>query len=168
MSRRPANREAFGGDGSLPRAALAWSLGAFLCSAAAVANAASTDATLSALSLKDRDGATVAYSPGFHTATTSYLSDAPARVDRITIEATRNDDGATVHYFDGDDQALTDADTVVDHFQFDLEVGANTIKVRVTAEDTVTTATYTLTVTRAMPMASPGAMLSNLDESSGA
>ncbi|MYF66210.1 MAG: hypothetical protein F4182_01280 [Gammaproteobacteria bacterium] len=43
-------------------------LTAFLCSAAAVANAASTDATLSALSLKDGEGATVAISPGFNAA----------------------------------------------------------------------------------------------------
>ena len=41
------------GWSSLPRALLALSLAAFLCSAAAVANAASTDATLSALALKD-------------------------------------------------------------------------------------------------------------------
>ena len=153
---------------SFPQVALALSLGAFLYSIASVANAASTDATLSAMSLQDRDGTTVAYSPGFDPTKTSYTANAPARTDRITIEATGNDDGATVNYFDGNDQALTDADTVEDHFQLDLEVGANTIKVKVTAEDTVTTATYTLVVTRAVPMASPGAMLSNLDESSDA
>ena len=144
------------------------SLGAFLYSITSVANAASTDATLSALSLKERDGTTVAYSPVFNAATTSYVSDAPARVDRITIEATKNDDGAGVDYLDGDGQELTDADTVEDHFQADLEVGANTIKVKVTAEDTVTTTTYTLVVTRAVPMASADALLSNLDESNDA
>ena len=143
------------------------SLGVFLCSDAA-ANATSTDATLNALSLKDRDGTTVPHSPGFNPATTSYTANAPARVDRITVEATKNDDGATVAHLDGDDQLLTDADTVEDHFQVDLEAGANTIKVRVTAEDTVTTATYTLVVTRAVPMASSDALLSNLDESNDA
>ncbi|MDE0422773.1 MAG: cadherin-like beta sandwich domain-containing protein, partial [Gammaproteobacteria bacterium] len=154
-------------SGSLRGAALTLSLGACLCTAATAANATSTDATLRALSLKDRDGATVAYSPGFNAATTSYAANAPARVNRITVEATQNDDGAGVDYFDGGDQALTDADAVADHFQVDLEAGANTIKVKVTAEDTVTTATYTLVVTRAVPMASPDALLSNLDESSG-
>ena len=128
----------------------------------------STDATLRALSLKDRDGATVAYSPGFNPTATAYTANAAARVDRITVEATKNDDGATVAHLDGDDQLLTDADTVEDHFQVDLEAGANTIKVKVTAEDTVTAATYTLVVTRAVPMASTDALLSNLDESNDA
>ena len=153
------------GWSSLPRALLALSLAAFLCSAAAVANAASTDATLSALALKDRDGATVALSPGFSASTTSYTASVPARVARITIEATKGDDGARVDYLDGAESALTDADTVADHFQVDLGAGANTIKVKVTAEDTVNTTTYTLVVTRATPMASADALLSNLDES---
>ena len=144
---------------------LAGSLAAFLCSAAAVANAASTDATLSALSLKDRDGATVAISPGFNAATTSYTANAPARVARITIAATENDDGARVDYLDGAEAALTDADGVKEGFQVDLEAGANTIKVKVTAEDTVNTETYTVVVTRAAPNASANALLSNLDES---
>ena len=128
----------------------------------------STDASLSALSLKDGDGATVAYSPGFNPTTTSYTANAPARVDRITVDATKNHDGATVAHLDGDDQLLADADAVANHFQIDLEAGANTIKVKVTAEDTVTTATYTLVVTRAVPAASADAMLSNLDENNGA
>ena len=89
-------------------------------------------------------------------------------MDRITVEATKNDDGATVAHLDGDNQPLTDADAVADHFQVDLEAGANTIKVKVTAEDTVTAATYTFVVTRAVPMASPDAWLSNLDESNDA
>ena len=152
-------------DRSFAPAALALSLGAFLCSAASVANAASTDATLRALSLKDRDGAAMAYSPVFNAATTSYTSSAPARVDRITVEGTKNDDGATVVYLDGDDQVAADADGVKEGLQVDLGVGTNTIKVKVTAEDTVSTATYTLAVTRAVPMASSDALLSNLDES---
>ena len=153
---------------SFPRALLALSLAAFLCSAAAVANAASTDATLSALALKDRDGATVALSPGFSASTTSYTASVPARVARITIEATKSDDGAGVDYLDGGGQSLTDADTVADHFQVDLAAGANTIKVKVTAEDTVNTTTYTVVVTRAAPMASADSLLSNLDESNDA
>ena len=147
---------------------LTLSLGAVLCAVAAAANATSTDATLRALSLKDRDGATVAFSPGFDPAKTSYTANAPARVDRITVEATKNDDGASVDHLDGDDQLLTDADAVKEHFQVDLEAGANTIKVKVTAEDTVTAETYTLVVTRAAPMASSDAWLSNLDESNDA
>ena len=173
MSWRPATRT-FGKSPvktqgwSLLRAAPALSLGVILCSACVFANTTSTDATLRALSLKDRDGTAVPYSPGFTPATTAYTANASARVDRITVEATKNDDGATVAHLDGDDQLLTDADTVEDHFQVDLEAGANTIKVKVTAEDTVTAVTYTLVVTRAVPMASADALLSNLDESNDA
>ncbi|MXW19853.1 MAG: cadherin-like beta sandwich domain-containing protein, partial [Gammaproteobacteria bacterium] len=150
------------------RAVLALSLAAFLCSAAAVANAASTDATLSALSLKDRDGDTVALSPDFNAATTSYTASVPARTAWITIEATKNDDGAGVDYLDGAESELTDADAVKEGFQVDLAAGANTIKVKVTAEDTVNTATYTAVVTQAAPTASADALLSNLDESNDA
>lgn len=96
---------------SFPGSARVLALAGFVCSTT-VANATSTDATLRALSLKDRDGTAVAYSPGFNPATTSYTANAPARVDRITVEGTRNDDGATVVYLDADDQTLTDADTV--------------------------------------------------------
>ena len=42
-----------------------------------------------------------------------------------------------------------DVDTGTDGHQVDLEVGENTIKVQVTAEDTTTTETYTVVVTRA-------------------
>ena len=45
--------------------------------------------------------------------------------------------------------ALTDADTNTTGFQVDLSPGANTIKVKVTAEDGATTDTYTVVVTRA-------------------
>ena len=45
-----------------------------------------------------------------------------------------------------------DADAATGH-QVDLEVGANTIKVKVTSADTTVTQTYTLTVTRLTPRA---------------
>ncbi|MDE0005620.1 MAG: hypothetical protein OXQ29_23260 [Rhodospirillaceae bacterium] len=93
MGNNWADAEFTGGDAdeppgrlSFPRAVLARSLAAYLCSAAAVANAASTDATLSALSLKYRDGPTVAVSPGFNAAMTSYTASTPARVTRIAID----------------------------------------------------------------------------------
>ena len=126
----------------------------------------SNDATLSALSLNDGHPrfATV-LSPGFDASMPSYTSSAAAMIERITIEGTAtNADGATVAYLDGDDQTLTDADGVEEGLQVDLEVGANTIKVRVTAEDGSTTRTYTLVVTRDEPRASPDALLSNLDQ----
>ena len=65
----------------------------------------------------------------------------------ITVTPTPTDSSATVAFQDGNDAALTDADSAAGH-QANLSVGANTIKVRVTAEDTATEQTYTVTVTR--------------------
>ena len=125
-----------------------------------------TDATLSALSIDDgNDKFITTYSPRFDPSMTSYTSGASAQVDQVTMQATAgNADGARVDYLDGNDQLLTDADIVQDGFQVDLEVGANTIKAKVTAEDGSTTRTYTVVVTRDAPLASPDALLSNLDE----
>ena len=52
-------------------------------------------------------------------------------------------------YLNASDTALTDADVAKDDFQVALAVGANTIKVKVTAEDGDTIETYTVVVTRA-------------------
>ncbi|MYE11059.1 MAG: cadherin-like beta sandwich domain-containing protein, partial [Gammaproteobacteria bacterium] len=125
-----------------------------------------TDATLSALSIDDGyDKFVTNLSPQFDPAMTSYTSSAAAQIDQVTMQATAgNADGASVDYLDGNDQLRTDADTDAEGFQVDLEVGANTIEVRVTAEDGSTTRTYTIVVTRDAPLASPDALLSNLDE----
>ncbi|MDE0368184.1 MAG: sulfatase-like hydrolase/transferase, partial [Gammaproteobacteria bacterium] len=126
----------------------------------------STDANLSALSIDDgNDKFITTYSPRFDPSMTSYAASASGVIDQITIQGTAsNADGARVDYIDGNDQLLTDADTVADGFQVDLEVGANTIKAKVTAQDGSTTRTYTIVVTRDAPLASPDALLSNLDE----
>ena len=147
------------------RTKLVLALATFLLCGAGIAHAASTDASLSALSLKDANGATVSYSPDFDPATGSYTLDAHAALDRITVKGTANDSNATVVYVDAADQPLTDADADANDLQVDLDVGTNTIKVKVTAEDTVSTSTYAIVVTRATPTASADAMLSNLDES---
>ena len=111
----------------------------------------STDATLSDLELSWDDSGTetaITLSPAFSATTTAYTASVGNSVDEVTIDPTVNDDDATVAYFDGDDNALTDADSVADDFQVGLDVGENTIKVKVTAEDGNTTETYTLAVTR--------------------
>ena len=124
-----------------------------------------TDANLTALRMRDGDGKLVTYSPSFDSSITSYGTTASPKVDRITIQATAsNPDGAEVNYVDADDQLLTDADAVKDGFQVDLEVGANTVRVRVTAEDGSTTRTYTMVVTREASRVSADALASNLDE----
>ena len=107
--------------------------------------AASTDATLSALALSEGT-----LSPMFSSAHTSYTASVVNAVSRITVTPTTSHASATVAYLDASDTALTDANTSsADTFEVDLSVGANVIKVKVTAADTTTMKTYTVTVTRA-------------------
>ena len=104
---------------------------------------AGTDATLSALALSAGT-----LDPVFGSATLTYTASVGNAVARITVTPTVNRAGAAVAYLDGGDDALADADTSADGQQVDLSVGANTVKVKVTAEDGTTTKTYTVTVTR--------------------
>ena len=89
--------------------------------------------------------------PTFAPGTTTYTAPVVNSVDEITITPTVNDTTtpATYEIQNSAGTALTDADT--EHrtgFQVALSVGANIIKVEVTAED-ASTETYTVTVTRA-------------------
>ena len=112
----------------------------------------SADATLSALALSDAsDDSSIALSPAFASGTTSYTASVANRVDKITIAPTTTNNGASVAYLDGSDTAISDADTTKNGQQVSLAVGANTIKVQVTAADSTTTQPYTVTVTRAEP-----------------
>ena len=124
------------------------------------------DANLSALSMDDGNSTIrTSYSPRFDPSMTSYTSTAAYLIDQITINASpANADGAEVAYLDGDGQLLTDADADTEGFQVDLEVGANTIGVRVTAEDGTTTRTYTMVVTREESRVAEDALASNLAE----
>ena len=110
----------------------------------------SPDATLRALALSNvADDSAIALSPSFAAGTTSYTAAVLNEVDEITIAPTPTIAIASVEYLDGSDTAIPDADTTKAGQQVPLAVGANTIKVQVTAEDTTTTLTYTVTVTRA-------------------
>ena len=70
-------------------------------------------------------------------------------VDEITIAPTVNESSATVEYLNSSDTEITDADSGKTGQQVSLDVGTNTIKVKVTAEDATTTNPYTVVVTRA-------------------
>ena len=98
---------------------------------------ASSDATLSALSLSG-----VTLTPVFASGTTAYTGSVANIVTETTVMATASDANASVEVqFNG----VVDQDSVVG-----LAVGAgNVIAVVVTAQDGVTTQTYTVTVTRA-------------------
>ena len=104
---------------------------------------ASSDASLRGLSLSSG-----ALDPAFSSGTTSYTATVANTVSSLTVNATRTDSEATLEYLDANDQVLDDADSDTDGQQVNLSVGANTIKVEVTAEDTTTTETYTVVVTR--------------------
>ena len=108
----------------------------------------STDATLGGLILEELDRTEIALSPAFASTTTSYMASLANSVGKITIDLTAKDSRATVAYLDANDATLTDTDANEDYFQVALSVGANTIKIKVTADDGVTTETYTVAVTR--------------------
>ena len=103
-----------------------------------------TDATLSALTLSKGT-----LSPSFASNVTDYTASVGDSASRITVTAASSDSAAEIAYLDGGDIELADLDTVADGHQVDLVVGANTIKVQVTAGDGATTKTYAMTVTRA-------------------
>ena len=105
--------------------------------ATSLQNQASTDATLSGLTLSGVDFGT------FASSTTSYTAQVGNEVPQTTVTPTVNDLEATyVIKLDG----VTDADGVIG-----MAVGNNVITIEVTAEDEETTQTYTVTVTRAAP-----------------
>ena len=115
--------------------------------------AAATDAVLSTLELSG-----VSFSPVFAPAVTIYSASVLFEVPSTTVTATTRDTRATVTVSPADD----DEDTAGD--QVDLDVGSNTITVRVTAEDRSTTADYTITVTRANETQAPVVSGATVDE----
>ena len=113
--------------------------------------ALSTDATLSGLTVYD-GSSNLALSPTFTSAGTEpYTASAAYDIATVTVTATKNQADATVAWLDASDATLVDADAMAAGRQVALEAGANTFKVKVTAEDGTTTKTYTVTVNRASP-----------------
>ena len=100
-------------------------------------------AVLSSLSLSNGT-----LDPVFAPDTTSYTASVPHAVASITVTVTPNISQATLAYFDADDQELADADSGTAGHQADLDVGDNTVKVKVTSQDETATRTYVIVVTR--------------------
>ena len=94
-------------------------------------------------------GGILTLSPGFASGTETYAASAAYDIPAVTVTANKNQADATIAWLDASDAALADEDTTADGHQVALDVGDNTFKVKVTAEDTTTTKTYTVTVTRA-------------------
>ena len=112
---------------------------------------ASTDATLSALSL----GTGVTLNEAFSSDTYVYTADVANSVGQVTVTATKNHTGANVVYQDASANMLEDANTTTDGHQVALAVGDTVFVVKVTAEDTTSTQTYWVTVTRAAGASAP-------------
>ena len=132
-----------------------------------------SDATLSALELADPDGNPVELTPAFAADVPVYRASVANAVEAVTVTATKNEaTAADPAFLDEMDATLTDADGVAAGFQFALAEGDNTIRVRVTAADLVTTETYTVVVTRAratLPtLPTGGALVSNLNQGNNA
>ena len=110
------------------------------------ANDSSTDPTLSQLTLSAGT-----LSPPFSSTTTRYSADLGYGIERVTISPIVNSDNSDLAFLDGSNIDLLDASSSEDGHQVELEVGANTVNIRVTAEDKVTIKTYTVVLTRQKP-----------------
>ena len=118
-----------------------------------------TDATLSSLTLEENDGTAITLTPAFASGTTTYSAGVANSVAEITIVPTESNDNAVHEIQGGDGTALTDANSTEEDFQVALLVGNNDIRVTVTAEDTSTMLTYTVTVTREMMLIPPAEVM---------
>lgn len=102
-----------------------------------------SDATLSGLTLSDGT-----LDPVFDSGTTNYTVTVGNTVSSITVTPAKSDGDAKVDYLDVRDDTLDDAESGTEGQQVSLSIGRNTIRVKVTAQDTTTTQTYTVVVTR--------------------
>ena len=108
---------------------------------------ASADATLESLTVHDgsSDRALV---PAFASGTHVYAAEVDKAVTTVTLTATTTDSGATVTAVTLDGNAIADTDFTDGIEVPSLLAGENEIVVTVRAADTLTTQTYTVTVTR--------------------
>lgn len=124
-----------------------------------VTRAVSSNADLSALSLS---GGTL--SPAFLGATTNYTASVPNAVATLSVTPTASQSDAAVQVrVNGGAFSGVPSGNASDALA--LNVGSNTVDIRVTAQDGSTTKTYTVTVTREAP--SSNADLSSLSLSAG-
>ena len=120
---------------------------------------ASTDATLSDLTVRESTGATVSLTQSTVGGVQRYEGSVGDASSYITIEPETTYEHAEVEYLDASDNPLSDTQSSVDGFQVNLVEGErNEIRVRVVAEDQTTTQVYKLFVTRA---AVPGEIVLN-------
>ena len=112
----------------------------------------STDATLSALTgSTSTDGSsfagTLTLDPAFDSTKTAYIATVANGVTHIKVTPTANESNATIQAGKGSTLATVTSGSATTALA--LDVGSNTINVKVTAQDGTTTKTYVITVTRA-------------------
>ena len=117
----------------------------------ATPTAAATDATLSGLTASSSTSASGTFTAltldqSFAAGTTAYTATVPNTVDEVKLRPTVADSTATVEV--GKGSTLSSVTSGTESAAISLQVGANAITVKVTAEDGSTTKTYTVTVTR--------------------
>jgi hypothetical protein len=135
-----------------PRPTSITSIGAFEYSN----NTSSNNANLSSLSLS-----VGTLSPSFASDTISYLSSVSNATSSITVTPTRSEPNATIEIrVNGGTYSSVNSGTASGSLA--LNVGLNSIEIRVTAQDGTTQKTYTVAVTRAAASLSNNANLSNL------
>ena len=128
---------------------------------------ASDDATLSGLTVNDGTS-DLTLDPTFTSAKTSYAAEVANAVTTVTLTAMTTDDGASVSAVTLNGNAIADSDFTDGITVPSLLVGDNDIVVTVTAEDTSSTQTYTVTVAREAaannaPTASDGSVTTDED-----
>ena len=106
-----------------------------------------SDATLSALTLNDGTS-DVDLKPAFTSAVASYRTAVKYRDERLTVTATTTDTNATIAFLDQWNGILDDADPNTLGRQVDVPVGGSMFKVRVTAQDRITTKVYEVVAER--------------------
>ena len=106
-------------------------------------------AVLQSLELTGPNDRAIALTPEFSRFTAAYTATVPFALTSVALKPAPSDGNAAVSFLDGNENALTDADTATaDTFEVNLVVGGNAFTVRVTAEDGITTEDYSLTITR--------------------
>ena len=140
-----------------PRPTSMTSIGAFEYSN----NTSSNNANLSSLSLS-----VGTLSPSFASDTISYLSSVSNATSSITATPTRSEPNATIEIrINGGTYSSVTSGTASGSLA--LNVGSNSIEIRVTAQNGTTQKTYTVAVTRAAASLSNNANLNNLTLSTG-
>lgn len=111
-----------------------------------------TDAGLKNLSINSDT-----LSPAFSTDVTSYTASAASSINSITVTPTANDSSAVIKINDTSTASGSISSPI------SLNTGTNTIIVVVTAQDGVTSKTYTVTVNKAAPVSSSVSVKAEID-----